>query len=71
MLVNKLGVNVSLPMLCRLRFCKSFQSDNYVYYDSCMRTSRHFNCLPKVAKMVCRGSKHDAVFLLSVYPRLT
>ena len=20
-------------MLCRLRFCKSFQSDNYVYYD--------------------------------------
>ena len=28
MLVNKLGVNVLL-----LRFCKSFQSDNYVYYD--------------------------------------
>ena len=33
MLVNKLGVDVSLLMLCRLRFCKSFQSDNYVYYD--------------------------------------
>ena len=33
MLVNKLGVNVLLLMLCRLRFCKSFQSDNYVYYD--------------------------------------
>ena len=32
MLVNKLGVNVLL-LLCRLRFCKSFQSDNYVYYD--------------------------------------
>ena len=31
-----------------------------------MRTSRHFNGFPKVAKMVCRGSKHDAVFLLSV-----
>ena len=30
MLVNKLGV---LLMLCRLRFCKSFQSDNYVYYN--------------------------------------
>ena len=32
MLVNKLGVDVLL-LLCRLRFCKSFQSDNYVYYD--------------------------------------
>ena len=29
MLVNKLGVNVLLLMLSRLRFCKSFQSDNY------------------------------------------
>ena len=28
-------------------------------------------CLPKVAKIACRGSKHDAVFLLSVYTRLT
>ena len=33
MLVNKLSVGVLLLMLCRLRFCKSFQSDNYVYYD--------------------------------------
>ena len=33
MLVNKLGVDVLLLLLCRLRFCKSFQSDNYVYYD--------------------------------------
>ena len=33
MLVNKLGVDVLLPS-CRLRFCKSFQSDNYVYNDS-------------------------------------
>ena len=33
MLVNKLGVNVLLLMLCRLCFCKSFQSDKYVYYD--------------------------------------
>ena len=33
MSVNKLGVNVLLLMLCRLRFRKSFQSDNYVYYD--------------------------------------
>ena len=32
-----------------------------------MLTSRHFNCLPKVAKMVCRGSKHDAVFLLPYF----
>ena len=31
--VNKLGVDVLLLMLCRLRFCKPFQSDNYVYYD--------------------------------------
>ena len=33
MLENKLGVDVLLLMLCKLRFCKSFQSDNYVYYD--------------------------------------
>ena len=33
MLVNKLGVDVLLLILCRLRFCKSFQSDNYVYYN--------------------------------------
>ena len=33
MLVNKLGVDVLLLMLCRFRFCKSFQSDNFVYYD--------------------------------------
>ena len=33
MLVNKLGVDVLLLMLCKLRFCKSFQSDNYVYCD--------------------------------------
>ena len=36
-----------------------------------MRTSRHFNCLPKIVQIVCRKSKHDAVFLLSVYTRLT
>ena len=33
MLVYKLGVNVLLLMLCRIRFCKSFQSDNYICYD--------------------------------------
>ena len=33
MLVNKLGVDVLLLMLCKLRFCKSCQSDNYVYYN--------------------------------------
>ena len=37
MLVNKLGVDILLLMLCRLRFCKSFESDNdrdsYVYCD--------------------------------------
>ena len=33
MLVNKLGVDVLLLKLCRLHFCKSFQSDNYVYHD--------------------------------------
>ena len=30
---KKLGVNALLPMLCRLRFSKSFQSDNHVYCD--------------------------------------
>ena len=33
MLAKKLGVNASLPMLCRLRFSKSFQSENHVYCD--------------------------------------
>ena len=33
MLVKKLCVNALLPMLCRLRFSKSFQSDNHVYCD--------------------------------------
>ena len=33
MSVEKLGVNALLPMSCRLRFSKSFQSDNYVYFD--------------------------------------
>ena len=33
MLVKDLGVNALLQMLCRLRFSKSLQSDNYVYFD--------------------------------------
>ena len=33
MLVNKRGVDILLLMFCILRFCKSFQSNNYVYYD--------------------------------------
>ena len=31
MLTRKLGVNALLLMLCRLRFSKSFQSNNHVY----------------------------------------
>ena len=30
---KKLGVSALLPMLCRLRFSKYFQSDNHVYCD--------------------------------------
>ena len=33
MLVKELGASALLPMLCRLRFSKSFQSDNQVYSD--------------------------------------
>ena len=33
MLVKKLGINFLLPMLCRLSFSESFQSDNHVYCD--------------------------------------
>ena len=33
MLAKKLAVNALLPILCRLRFSKCFQSDNHVYYD--------------------------------------
>ena len=33
MFVKILGVSALLPMLCRLRFSKSFQSDNHVYFD--------------------------------------
>ena len=88
MLANKLGVDV----LLRLRFCKPFQSDNYVCYDLnnsaldflikfygnrfsipnlCWSLKYNFfmlyikliiKFLPKVAKMVCWGSKHDTVF---------
>ena len=32
-LVKNLGVNALLPMLCRLRFSKSFESDNHTYCD--------------------------------------
>ena len=33
MLVKILGVNALLPMICRLRFSKSFQSNNHVSCD--------------------------------------
>ena len=33
MLVNKLCVDVLLLKLCRFHSHKSFQSNNYVYYD--------------------------------------
>ena len=33
MLVKNLGVNALLPMLCRLRFSKSFHLDDDVYCD--------------------------------------
>ena len=32
-MVNKLGVNALLSMLCRLCYSKSFQSDNHIYCD--------------------------------------
>ena len=32
-MLKKLGVSALLPMLCRLRFNRSFQSDNHVYCD--------------------------------------
>ena len=56
MLVNKLGVDVLLLMLCRLRFCKSFQSDNYVYYD-----------LNNSALDFLKLQLHDAIYLLRFY----
>ena len=80
MLVNKLGIDVLLLMLCKLRFCKSFQSDNYIYRDLNNSTldffiyfyrNRFLNSEPKVAKMVCQGREYDAVFLPSVCTRLT
>ena len=42
MLVKKLGVNALLPMLCRLRFSKSFQSDNHIYCDLNNSTLAYF-----------------------------
>ena len=44
MMVNKLGVNALLPMLCRLRFSKSFQPDNHVYCDLNNSTLDFFIC---------------------------
>ena len=42
MLLKKLGVNASLPMLCKLRFSKFFQSHNHVYCDLNNCTSDFF-----------------------------
>ena len=42
MLVKRLGVNALLPMLCRLRFSKAFQSDNHIYCDLNYSTSDFF-----------------------------
>ena len=42
MLIKKMGVSALLPMLCRLCFSKSFQSDNYVYYALNNRTLDFF-----------------------------
>ena len=33
MMINKLGVSALLPMICRLRFSKSFLSHNHVHCD--------------------------------------
>ena len=45
MLVNKLGVNALLRLLCRLRFSKSSQSDNHVYCDLNNSTLDFFNLI--------------------------
>ena len=42
MLVTKQGVNALMPMLCRLRFSKYFQSDNHVYCDLNNNTLDYF-----------------------------
>ena len=42
MLVKKLGVNALLPMLCRLRLSKSFQSDDHVFCNLNTRTLDFF-----------------------------
>ena len=46
-LVKVLGVNALLPILCRLRFSKSFQSNNHVYRDLNNRTFRLYLVLSK------------------------
>ena len=56
MLINELGVHVLLPRSCRLRFCKSFQSDNYVYYD-----------LNNSALDFIKLQLHDAIYRLRFY----
>ena len=56
MLINKLGVDVLLLMLCRLRFHKSFQSDNYVYFD-----------LNNSALDFLKLQLHDAIYRLRFY----
>ena len=38
MLIRKPDVNNLLPMLCKLRFSKPFQSDDHVYCDLSNRT---------------------------------
>ena len=48
MLLKKLGTNAVLPMLCKVRFSKSFQSDNYVYYDLSNNTSGFLSCFIEI-----------------------
>ena len=39
-----MGVNALLPMLCRLRFSRSFQSDNHGYCDLNNSTLDFLSC---------------------------
>ena len=39
---KNLGVTALLPMLCRLRFSRSFQSDNHVYRGLSLNNSTFF-----------------------------
>ena len=64
---KKLGVNALLPMLCRLRFSKSFQSDNHVYCESNYSTLDFLSSFIEIVFKLWNCAGHYRRFTLWCY----